>query len=718
MMAGPQAEEYSVKGTKGQASLVACLAAVARAMGVPAEEAGVARAWAAGDGAADGRALARFIARELTLRAKIVAIRPEDLPCQPVPAIAGLKDGGYVVLGKNDAERVRVFDPAAGKTRAVEKAAFLSAWDGRLIVLAHPLSVAGWARKYNLDWFLPALARYKRFLGEALVGSFFLQLFGLATPLFTQVIIDKVILHRGVATLDVLAVFLLVTGVFQAGMGILRTYLLTHTTNKLDVILGARLFRHIAALPLRYFEQRRVGDTLMRVAAMNGIREFMTGPALTAVIDTVFAVVFVAVMFYYSVSLTLLALAVVPVYLLLNVLATPAYKERLAAVWAAGAAQNAFLVEAVTGIQTVKALALEPQFNHRWERLVERYVRTSFDSAAFNITVSNGGRLLQLLSGLSILWFGGHMVIEGELTLGQLIAFQMLAGQAGAPLFRLVGMWQSVQQAALSLERVGDIVRTPPEPVRAGTGERAPLRGAIGFEQVSFRYGAEGPDAVHGVSFAVLAGMRVGVVGRSGSGKSTLAKLVQRLYQPERGRITIDGRDAAELDPVWLRRRIGVVPQESYLFNGSVRDNIAVTRPGAAMGDVVRAAEAAGAHEFILELPEGYDTWVGERGAALSGGQRQRIAIARALLADPRILIFDEATSALDYQSERIISRNLDKIAAGRTLLMIAHRLSSVRKCDTIIVLDRGQLVEQGSHQELLTRRGLYHHLYQMQTEV
>ena len=717
MTARQQAEKIGRDEEEGHA-LIACLIAAARAMGVPAEEGEVERAWSAYGGKGDGTAVVRFVRKELKLKATIVAVRPEELPGQPFPCIAGLRDGGYVVLGRNNDEQVRFFDPAAGKARVLVTAEFLSGWDGRLIVLSHPSSVGGLARRFNLDWFLPAIAKYKRFLGEVFVGSFCLQLFGLVTPLFTQVIIDKVIVHRGFATLDILAIFLLVAGVFQAGMGILRTYLLTHTTNKLDVILGARLFRHIAALPLRYFEQRRVGDTLMRVAAMNSIREFLTGSAITAIIDTLFAVVFVAVMFYYSVPLTLLALAVVPVYLLQNVFATPVYKERLAAVWAAGAAQNAFLVETLTGIQTVKALALEPQFNHKWERLLERYVRTSFDSGAFNIAVGNTAGLVQLLSGFSILWFGGHMVIEGKLTLGQLIAFQMLAGQAGAPLSRLAGMWQSVQQTALSLERVGDIVRTAPEPAPAGAAERAPLQGAIGFEQVSFRYSVEGPDVLREFSFTIPAGTKVGIVGRSGSGKSTLAKLVQRLYLPESGRVMIDGRDAAEMDPVWLRRRIGVVPQESYLFNGSVRDNIAVTRPSAAIEEIVRVAEVAGAHEFVLELPEGYDTMVGERGAALSGGQRQRIAIARALLADPRILILDEATSALDYQSERIIRQNFDRIADGRTLLLIAHRLSTVRRCDTIIVLDRGRLVEHGSHHELLAKRGLYHYLYQMQTEV
>lgn len=702
-------------------SLLACVTVAAKAMGIAAEETKLAQAWTAIN--TDGREkdLLAFIRKEVQLKAEIINAAPETITQrQPRPAIARMQDGSYVVLGKCRDNQVVLFDPQEGKSKAVPAAEFLPAWSGQLIVLSHAWGIAGLIRRLNLTWFWPAIAKYKRFLGEVAVGSFFLQLFGLITPLFTQVIIDKVIIHRGVATLDILAIVLLIAAIFQTGMSILRTYLLTHTTNKLDVIFGARLFRHIAALPLRYFEQRRVGDTLTRVTAMNSIREFLTGSAITAAMDTLFAVIFIAVMFYYNVSLTLLALAVLPIYLLQNIWATPVYKERLQAVWAAGAASNAFLVETITGIHTVKALAVEPQFNHRWEQLLARHVGTAFSSATMNIFVSNTGGLIQLLSGFSILWLGGHMVMDGKMTIGQLIAFQMLAGQASAPLFRLVGMWQSLQQTMLSLERVGDILLTSPE--SGGQAQKLtqpqPLQGAVHFEQVSFRYHIEGPDVLKEFSLAIPPGAKVGLVGRSGSGKSTLAKLVQRLYLPASGRILLDGHDSTQLDPSWLRRQIGVVPQESFLFSGSIRDNIAIACPSAAMEEIIRVSQIAGAHDFILELPEGYDTQAGERGSLLSGGQRQRIAIARALLANPRILIFDEATSALDYQSERIIRRNLNQMAEGRTLLMIAHRLSTVRHCDIIIVLDNGKILEQGSHQELLANKGLYYQLYQMQNEV
>lgn len=655
------------------------------------------------------------IAKRFDLKSKNVKIKPEDLGGQETPAIALMKTGDFIVIGRIHEQRVAIFDPLRGSSAIVPLEEFFFGWSGELTLIKRKFSLRGVGSYFNLAWFIPVIKRYKRTLGEVFAASFFLQIFGLVTPLFTQVIIDKVLVHRGVATLDVLAMALLVFALFQLGIDFLRTYLLTHTTNKIDMILGAKLFRHLAALPLRYFEMRRVGDTLMRVSALNGIREFLTGSAMTVVMDTLFSVVFVAVMFYYSAFLTLISLAVVPLLIVQNIFLTPVYRERLNAMWAAGAESNAFLVESVTGIHTIKSLSLEPQFNHRWEQLVARYIRTAFHSGTLNIFISNSNGLIQRLSTLSILWFGGHMVMEGKMTVGQLIAFQMLAGQANAPLLRLVGMWQSFQQTALSVERLGDVLNTSPEPRGADQSMRVSLHGAMNFKDVVFRYSPELPPVLNQVSFSIKPGSRVGIVGRSGSGKSTLSKLMQRLYLPEAGQITIDGRDIAEVDPFWLRRQIGVVLQENYLFTGSVRDNITIARPSASMAEVIQAAQMAGAHEFVLTLPEGYDTQVGERGTNLSGGQRQRIAIARALLNNPRIAIFDEATSALDYESERIIITNMDRIAAGRTTLTIAHRLSTVRHCDLILVIEQGKVIEQGTHEELMNCRGLYYNLYTLQ---
>lgn len=658
------------------------------------------------------------VAKYLKLKAKQHQPQPEELPKLSIPYIALMKDGVYVVVGRNNDKKVWIINPYRGRPEVISCEHFISEWSGEVVTIVRPFSLKDAGRHFNIAWFVPVLLRYKRFFGEILLASFFLQLFGLVTPLFTQVIIDKVLVNKGVATLDILAIVLAVCAVFQTSMTILRTYLSVHTTNRVDVIFGAKLFRHIAALPLKYFEQRRVGDTLVRVAAMNTIRDFLTGSAMMVVMDTFFSIVFLAVMLYYSASLTAIALLALPVYLLQNIIATPKYRERLDAVWAAGAESNAFLVEAVTGIHTVKSLAIEPQFNHRWEQLLAKYVRATFTSATFNIVISNSSNLIQGLSSFSILWFGGHMVMAGKMTVGQLIAFQMLSGQANAPLLRLVGMWQSFQLVGLSVERLGDILNTPPEQAHnTGQAGLPAVQGAVALEDVTFRYSIDGPVVLNGIHLNIKPGMRVGIVGRSGSGKSTLTKLVQRLYLPEAGRVLVDGIDIAKADPAWLRRQIGVVLQENYLFSGSVRDNIATARPSASMEEIITVAEVAGAHEFILELPEGYDTKVGERGTSLSGGQRQRIAIARALLFNPRILIFDEATSALDYQSERIIMQNLNQIAAGRTLLMIAHRLSTVRRCDTILVIDRGKVMEQGSHEELMAGKGLYYKLY-IQQEV
>jgi subfamily B ATP-binding cassette protein HlyB/CyaB len=693
-----------------------CLVAVANALGVEVDEEKIRASYA--DQRIMNRKLLLYAIKVLKLKGKIERPKQQQLEKVAIPAIAVTKDGSYVVIGSNNDKQILVFDPKIGRPETVLLEEFFTSWSGEVITVKVPFSLKKAGRQFNLAWFIPVMVRYKRFLIEVLLASFFLQVFGLITPLFTQVIIDKVIIHKGVATLNILALALLTAGVFQMLMSILRTYLSTHTTNKVDMILGTRLFRHLTALPLRYFELRRVGDTLTRVAALNSIREFLTSSAMTVFLDTFFSLVFIGVMFYYSVTLTLIALIALPLYLLQNIIATPIYRKKLNAMWATGAESNAFLVEAITGVQTVKSLALEPQFNHRWEQLLSRYIHSAFDSAKFNIVIGSTGTLIQSLTGLGILLVGGHKVMRGEMTIGQLVAFQMLAGQASVPLFRLTGMWQSFQQTALSVERLGDILNTPPEPVRIKNNPPLPfVRGDIRFNDVTFRYHTDGRKILNKITFEIKAGMRVGIVGRSGSGKSTLTKLVQRLYLPESGQVLIDGADLAQVDPFWLRRQIGVVLQENFLFNGSIRENIALARPSASIEDVIVAARMAGAHEFILELPEGYDNKVGERGTALSGGQQQRLAIARAILTNPRILIFDEATSALDYESERIIMENLDSISAGRTMIMIAHRLSTVRRCDLIVVIERGQIVECGTHEELMNCSGFYYKLY-MQQEV
>ena len=658
------------------------------------------------------------VAREYSFKAKQLKSSIQDLRAIPIPFIAKFADGNCVVVGWNDDSNVFLSDPCSGKSYAQPLAEFAELWTGEILVFTSGFDWKRLVKKYNLEWFYSVIRYYKKYWRDVFAASFVLQFFGLATPLFTQVIFDKVLGNNGLSTLNVLGVALVVLSLFQCAMGILRTYILTHTTNKLDVILGSRLFRHLVSLPLPYFEHRRVGDTLMRISTLAGIREFLTGSALTAALDVIFSVVFLGVMFWYSAPLTWLSLAIVPVYLFLNLVVTPAYRQRLEAVWTTGAANNAFLVEAITGIQTVKALAVEPQFVNKWEGLLAQNVSKGFDSAKLGIGINGFVGVLQMVSSLSIFWLGGHMVMDGVLTLGQLIAFQMLSSQATGPLIALIGMWQSFQQTALSMERLSDILNTRAERILVPYRADAPaLTGKIVFDRVTFRYRLDLPPVLSGITFGINPGMRVGIVGRSGSGKSTLTKLLQNLYRPEGGRIMLDGINIAETPPTWLRSQIGVVLQENFLYNSSVRDNIALANPGASMAEIVQVAKIAGAHEFILELPEGYDTKVGERGASLSGGQRQRVAIARALLTNPRILIFDEATSALDYESERIIMQNMAEIGAGRTVFIVAHRLTTVKHCDEIIVIEKGQIVEQGTHEQLMDLAGLYHYLYQQQEE-
>jgi subfamily B ATP-binding cassette protein HlyB/CyaB len=703
------------KNSKFVDTALTCLAIIVKLLEISVGEEQLRRAFDVKEKPMDTTMLLRG-AKYLGLKARLTKSNPEQFNSLHLPAIALLTNGNYIVVARNDGKKLIVFDPLHDRPLGVASDSFFKVWSGEVITIKRPFSLKRVGKQFNVSWFIPIILRYKHFFYEVLIASFFLQLFGLVTPLFTQVIIDKVLLHKGTATLDILALALLFAALFQTIMNILRTYLAAHTTNKVDMILGARLIHHLLTLPLRYFELRRVGDTLTRVAALNGIRDFLTGSTMTVFLDVFFSIIFILVMLYYSVQLTLIALIALPLYLLQNIIVTPLYRERLQDVWTSGAESNAFLVEAITGVHTVKSLALEPQFNHKWETLLAKYIRAAFNSSKFNIVVGNIGSLIQSLTGFAILFCGGHKVMNGEITIGQLIAFQMLAGQASAPIYRLTGIWQSCQQAALSMERLGDILNTPPEYFHGNNNEKSPsMAGNINFNHVNFRYHAEGQIILNQVTLEIQAGRRIGIVGRSGSGKSTLMKLMQRLYLPESGQVSIGGVDLAQVNPAWLRQKIGVVLQENFLFNGSVRENISVACPGAAIEEVVRAAKLAGAHDFILELPEGYDAKVGERGMALSGGQQQRIAIARAILTNPAILLFDEATSALDYESERIIMNNLDGIAAGRTMIMVAHRLSTVRGCDTIIVMEQGQVVEQGTHQELMMRKGLYYNLYNQQ---
>jgi subfamily B ATP-binding cassette protein HlyB/CyaB len=529
-------------------------------------------------------------------------------------------------------------------------------------------------------------------------------------------VMDKVLVHRGLTTLDVLVTGLVFVVIFESVLSALRTYVLSHTTSRIDVELGSRLFRHLVQLPLTYFQARRVGDSVARVRELENIRSFLTGNALTVVLDVLFSGVFIAVMLLYSVPLTLIVLLSLPLYAGLSLAVMPLLRARLDVKFARGAENQAMLVETVTGIQTVKAAALEPSFGRRWDHQLAAYVCASFKTQNLAAVAHEGIALIGKLVNAATLWWGAHLVMDGALTVGQFVAFNMFAQRVAQPIMRMAQLWTDFQQTGISMARLGDILNTRTEVPPSSAAQLPPIKGRITLDQVTFRYRPEAPPVLQGVSVDVQPGEVIGIVGRSGSGKSTLTKLVQRLYAPESGRLQVDGIDISLIDAAQLRRQVGVVLQDNLLFNRSVRENIAIADPAAPLEAVMRVAELAGADAFIRELPEGYDTVVGEQGASLSGGQRQRIAIARALFTHPRILILDEATSALDSESEAIIQRNMAQICRGRTVLIIAHRLSAVRRAHRILVMDQGRIVEAGTHDALVQQaQGLYAHLWRMQ---
>src|SRR5216684_4148221 len=610
-------------------------------------------------------------AKELGLKARVHKPTWARLGRTPLPAIAVLREGGFLILGKVSDDKAIVQSPLSPRPALMTRAELAAVWDGRLLLTARRAGLTDLSRRFDITWFLGAIHKYRRLLGEVLLASFFLQLFALVSPLFFQVVIDKVLVHRTLSTLDVLVIGLVAISIFETILGIMRTYLFAHTTNRIDVELGARLFRHLVALPVAYFQARRVGDSVARVRELENIRNFLTSSALTLVIDLFFTFVFLGVMFFYSPLLTYIVLGAFPFYIAISAGATPLFRKRLDDKFKRGAENQAFLVESVTGVETLKAMAVEPQMQRRWEEQLAGYVSASFRVLSLGNTASQVVQLVSKLVTAGVLYFGARLVIEGNLTVGELVAFNILASRVSAPVLRLAQLWQDFHQARLSVARLGDILNTPAEPTyNPGRAALPEIRGDIVFEHVTFRYRIDGPEVLHDVCFSAPAG------------------------------------------------QIVMVLQENVLFNRSVRDNIALADPAMPMERIIAAASLAGAHEFVLELPEGYDTIVGERGSGLSGGQKQRIAIARALITDPRIVIFDEATSALDYESERIIQEHMTEIARRRTVFIIAHRLSTVRRTDRILTVDRGRLVEDGTHDELIRTGGRYAALFRLQAGI
>lgn len=655
------------------------------------------------------------IAKNLGFKAKIKTFSLEECKKYPIPAIFMLKNDTYgVVLKINyDESKALIFIPEEKNPKEVTFDEFYNISTGELIFLSHRMIDS--RIKFGFKWFYNEILKYKQVMAEVMLGSFIVQLFGLITPLFTQVILDKVIVHRSMSTLNVLGIAFVAVALFEFMLNLTRNYIFMHTANKIDAKLGAKLFRHLFALPFVYFESRKVGNIIARVRELDQIRDFITNKSVSVIIDLFFSSVFLIVMFVYSRVLTFVVLLIVALIAILYLAVTPELRERLNNKFQMGAQSNSYLVESVTGVQTVKSLSIEGTMQRKWEEYLGKYVRSGFSLSVMSSAAGSLSNLFQKAMTIAILWIGVILVIKNQLTIGQLIAFQMFANQFISPVMRLVNLWNEFQQVLLGVDRLGDILNHPVEITSEKAITLPKINGSVRAENLSFKYTPNGPMVIDKMSFNIRPGQCIGIVGRSGSGKSTITKLIQRLYLPFEGTIYIDDIDVRQMNPTWLRNNIGVVLQENYLFSGTIRENISMPKTDAPIELIIQAAQIAGAHQFISEMPEGYDTIVGERGSTLSGGQRQRIAIARALITNPRIIIFDEATSALDYESESIIMQNMGTIKKGRTMFIIAHRLSTVRNCDVIIALDKGKIIEMGTHDELIAQKGYYCHLHAQQ---
>ena len=642
-----------------------------------------------------------------------------------VPAKAGTRlqvpsilpwQGGFAIVIASSAQGLRLASPKLGIV-SITPSELSAQFPEGIELLLIERSNATPDQKFGPGWFWPALKRYRGVLIQVLAASFVVQLFTLANPLMIQVIIDKVINQRSLDTLQVLGFALIVLTVLEAVLSSLRTFLFAETTNRIDQRLGAEVIDHLLRLPLGYFDRRPVGELGTRVAELEKIRNFLTGQALTTILDAAFSVIYIAVMVFYSSILTLIALSVLPIQIGITLLGAPLFRRQLRAAAHNNAKTQSHLVEVLTGIQTVKAQNVEMVSRWRWQEFYSKYIARTFEKTITGTAVSQTSRVLQKVSQLMVLWVGATMVLSGDFTLGQLIAFRIISGYVTEPLLRLSTIWQNILELRISFERLADVIDTPQESDEVDKSKvmLPPLQGDVRFENLSFRFRKGQPLVLKDANLEVPAGTFVGIVGQSGSGKSTLMKLLPRLYEPDEGRILIDGYDISKVELYSVRRQIGVVPQDPLLFSGSVSENIALTNPDASSEEIVRAARLANAHDFIMELPSGYSTSVGERGAALSGGQRQRVAIARTLLGNPRLLVMDEATSALDYESERKVCDNLLENLNDRTVFFITHRLSTIRQADMIMMLHQGAVVEVGTHNELMSRRGRYYALYRQQ---
>ena len=695
-------------------TLISCFLIVAKFYNITVNQADLEKLTET-SGTDEGEILLLKFAKHYKLKSKLTTINEKHLPDIKSPIIAKKKDGYFFIIAKSTADKVMILSPDDGQPQLLDYQSLFEIWDGTCVFIAKKGLEASEA-SFSFKWFIPTILKFKKEFIQVLIAVFVVQILGILTPVMTQVVVDKVLSHRSMSTLYVLAIGIGLVYIFDLVLSIAKNYIFTHTTNRIDVMLSARLFKHLFALPLRYFEARRAGETVARVRELDSIRQFLTGTPLSSLIDLIFIIVYIAVLFLYSTKLTLIILASIPIYATLSLVVTPLFKKRLDEKFNTGAETQSFLVEAINGVQTVKSFSLEQKFDTKWGDLQSNYVRASYKTTMLSSTAGTIAQFIQKIFDLLILFFAALAVMDGDFTVGQLVAFRMLAGRVSGPVLRLVQLWQEYQQASLSVKRIGDIFNSPIEPASQSTLSSIPkLNGRIVFDKVRFRYRADTSEVIKDMSFEIEPNTTIGIVGRSGSGKSTLSKLIQRLYIAENGKITIDGMDISIINPTQLRSQIGVVLQENFMFNGTVAENIAIHQPSSSIEKITEAAKTAGAHEFILELANGYDTIIGEKGVSLSGGQKQRVAIARAILANPSILIFDEATSALDYESEAIIQHNLKEICKNRTVIIIAHRLSTLRGADRIMVIDSGKLIEYDTHDKLMSSGGLYKTLCDMQ---
>lgn len=652
------------------------------------------------------------LAESMGLQTQIGKVKLEKVNQLEFPVIVKL-DQQFGLIADANLNEITVADPETGWKR-INMEKVKDNWGDEIEILAlkrlndTPIKQFGWS------WFTPVVKRFRWPLVQVLFASLFIQLFQLANPLLIQQIIDKVISQSNLSALQVLGAALVVAAFLQGLLSAVRTWLLIDTTDRMDLLLGSQVIDKLLRLPLRFFEARPVGELSQRLSELGTLRGFLTGTAITTVLDLLFAIIYILIMVIYSPLLTAVALGTIPLYALMIIVIAPLYRRLIRKRAEYAARTQSHLIETLSGIQTVKAQHFELNSRWKWQERYSGQIAEGFKSVVLGSSANEIGNFLNQLSSLLIIWVGVYLVVDGNLSLGQLIAFRIISGYVTGPILRLSNLWQGFQQVGISMERLSDIVDQVPEGGKHEADKLSlpPIQGDIIFEDLKFRFGKKGNYQIDNLNLTIEKGSFIGIVGQSGSGKSTLMKLLPRLYEPESGRIIVDGYDISKVSLSSVRQQIGIVPQDCLLFEGTIRENITMNNPDASNEEIIEAARAAAAHDFIMNLSDGYGTRLGERGAGLSGGQKQRIAIARTILQNPSLLVLDEATSALDYETESTVCNNLQSILNNKTVFFITHRLSTVKNADKIVLMHNGIISEQGSHEELISLGGRYAALY------